>query len=74
MDYTLCEYISPEFDKLGFNLAKQWLVDNKDYSEAVSALNYNPQFVVRYSKVANTSFCEHFHLEDFGLTNCMETC
>ena len=74
MDYTLCEYISPEFDKLGYHLVKQWLVDNKDYPEAVSSINYNPHFVVRYSKVVETSFCEHFHLEDFGLTSCMETC
>ena len=50
MDYTLCEYISPEFDKLGFNLAKQWLVDNKDYPKEIENLQYNPHFVVRYSK------------------------
>ena len=47
MDYTLCEYISPQFDELAFNLAKKFLVDNKSYSSDVLKLEYNPMFPVR---------------------------
>ena len=47
MDYTLCEYISPQFDELAFNLAKKFLVDHKSYSSDILKLEYNPKFPVR---------------------------
>jgi hypothetical protein len=47
MDYTLCEYISPQFDELAFALAKQWMVDNLGYSKDILDIEYNHQFGVR---------------------------
>ena len=47
MDYTLCEYMSPEFDELAFNLAKQFIVDNLGYPEEILGISYDPQFPVR---------------------------
>jgi len=47
MDYTLCEYISPQFDELAFNLAKAWMVDNLGYSADILDIEYNFQFGVR---------------------------
>ena len=47
MDYTLCEYISPEFDELAFTLAKQWMVDNLGYSATILDIEYNQKFGVR---------------------------
>jgi len=47
MDYTLCEYISPQFDELAFTLAKQWMVDNLAYQENILDIAYNKQFGVR---------------------------
>jgi len=47
MDYTLCEYFSPEFDELAFNLAKRFIVDNLGYPEEILGIEYNPQFPVR---------------------------
>ena len=41
MDYTLCEYISPEFDILAFDLAKQFMVDNLNYPTTIMDLEYN---------------------------------
>ena len=47
MDYTLCEYISPQFDELAFTLARQWMVDTLGYSKAILDIEYDPQFPVR---------------------------
>jgi 5'-nucleotidase len=47
MDYTLCEYISPEFDALACGLAAEWLVAERGYSTAILALRYDPAFPVR---------------------------
>ena len=47
MDYTLCEYISPQFDELAFTLAKQWMVENLGYSKKILDIEYNQQFGVR---------------------------
>eukprot|EP00092_Neocalanus_flemingeri_P040216 GFUD01043804.1.p1 GENE.GFUD01043804.1~~GFUD01043804.1.p1 ORF type:complete len:526 (+),score=122.58 GFUD01043804.1:211-1578(+) len=47
MDYTLCEYISPQFDELAFTLAREWMVDNQGYSTDILDIEYNPQFPVR---------------------------
>eukprot|EP00092_Neocalanus_flemingeri_P002248 GFUD01002394.1.p1 GENE.GFUD01002394.1~~GFUD01002394.1.p1 ORF type:complete len:504 (+),score=173.37 GFUD01002394.1:133-1512(+) len=47
MDYTLCEYISPQFDELAFTLAKQWMVENLGYARSVLDIEYNQQFGVR---------------------------
>jgi len=47
MDYTLCEYISPEFDELAFTLAKQFIVEKLGYSDEILSLEYDPQFPVR---------------------------
>ncbi|XP_023338694.1 cytosolic purine 5'-nucleotidase [Eurytemora carolleeae] len=47
MDYTLCEYISPEFDILAFNLAKEFLVSSFSYPQEILKLEYNPEFPCR---------------------------
>jgi len=47
MDYTLCEYISPEFDELAFTLAKKWLVERLDYSPDILDIKYDAGFAVR---------------------------
>jgi len=47
MDYTLCEYISPHFDQLGFSLAKNFLVETLDYPPEILSLEYDPHFPVR---------------------------
>ena len=47
MDYTLCEYISPAFDELAFDLAKQFLVDKLNYDAEVLRFQYDPKFPVR---------------------------
>ena len=47
MEYTLCEYISPQFDELVFHLAKQFIVDNLGYSADIFSISYDPQFLVR---------------------------
>ena len=47
MDYTLCEYISPQFDELAFTLAKQWMVENLGYSKKILDIEYSQQFGVR---------------------------
>merc|ERR1711962_229540 len=47
MDYTLCEYISPEFDMLAFNLAKQFMVSSLSYPDQILDLEYNPRFPTR---------------------------
>merc|ERR1719354_1054488 len=47
MDYTLCEYISPEYDQLGFDLTKTSLVKRMGYNTRVLDLQYNPRFPVR---------------------------
>jgi len=47
MDYTLCEYISPDFDILAFSLAKQFMVDSLNYPQQILDLEYNPRFPTR---------------------------
>jgi len=47
MDYTLCEYLSPQFDMLACELAKTWLVDNLGYSSEILGIQYDKQFGVR---------------------------
>jgi len=47
MDYTLCEYISPQFDELAFTLARNWMVEHLHYSDSILHLKYDPQFAVR---------------------------
>lgn len=47
MDYTLCEYISPQFDELACNLAKKFMVDTLGYSADILDIEYNPDFPVR---------------------------
>ena len=44
MDYTLCEYISPDFDILAFSLAKQFMVDSLNYPQQILDLEYNPRY------------------------------
>ena len=46
MDFTLCEYVSAEFDKTAFCLAQQWLVEQKDYPTNILDIPYDPQFAV----------------------------
>ena len=43
MDYTLCEYISPEFDRLAFDLAKTFMVESLGYPHIIHNLEYNPR-------------------------------
>ena len=47
MDYTLCEYISPQFDELACTLAKKFMVDTLGYSADILDIEYNPDFPVR---------------------------
>ena len=47
MDYTLCEYISPNFDQLGCTLAQRWLVEDCGYSPEILQIQYDPSFAVR---------------------------
>jgi len=47
MDYTLCEYLSPAFDALAFDLAKQFLVSRLQYDAAVLSFQYDARFPVR---------------------------
>jgi len=47
MDYTLCEYISPQFDELACSLAVEHLVQVKNFPHAVKDLVYDPKFPVR---------------------------
>ena len=47
MDYTLCEYISPNFDQLGSDLTQKYLVENLGYSSDILNIKYDPDFAVR---------------------------
>ena len=47
MDYTLCEYVSPQFDELACDLAKSWLVENLGYNREILDIQYDRQFGVR---------------------------
>ena len=47
MDYTVAEYISPEFDELGYRLAAQWMVDNLNYPANILDIKYDHSFAVR---------------------------
>ena len=42
MDYTLAQYVQPAFDKLAFDGAKQKLVSNLGYPDAVLDFEYDP--------------------------------
>ncbi|XP_022919856.1 cytosolic purine 5'-nucleotidase isoform X2 [Onthophagus taurus] len=46
MDYTLAEYISPEYERLGFNLVKERMVDI-GYPQEILEFEYDPAFTVR---------------------------
>ena len=48
MDYTLAEYISPEFDQLGCRLTQQWMVEHLGYDQQILDIQYDPNFPVRY--------------------------
>ena len=47
MDYTLCEYVSPDMDILAFNLAREFLVSRCGHPPQVSQLEFDPTFPVR---------------------------
>ena len=48
MDYTLAEYISPQFDELGGRLALQWMVDQLGYpQQMLDTIKYDHHFPVR---------------------------
>ncbi|XP_063221621.1 cytosolic purine 5'-nucleotidase isoform X2 [Bacillus rossius redtenbacheri] len=46
MDYTLAEYKSPQYERLGFNLLKERLV-SMGYPQEILAFEYDPSFPVR---------------------------
>ncbi|XP_014261029.1 cytosolic purine 5'-nucleotidase isoform X2 [Cimex lectularius] len=46
MDYTLAEYKSPQYERLGFNLVKERLVD-MGYPAEILEFEYDPSFPVR---------------------------
>ena len=47
MDYTLCEYLSPQFDELGCSLTQRFLVSSLGYSPDILRIKYDPAFPVR---------------------------
>ena len=51
MDYTLCEYISPDFDILAFSLAKQFMVDSLNYPQQILDLEYNPRYLLNKDNI-----------------------
>uniref|UniRef100_A0A146LNW5 Cytosolic purine 5'-nucleotidase n=1 Tax=Lygus hesperus TaxID=30085 RepID=A0A146LNW5_LYGHE len=46
MDYTLAEYKSPQYERLGFDLVKQRMVD-MGYPQEILEFEYDPSFPVR---------------------------
>ena len=46
MDFTLCKYVSAEFDKTAFLLAKHWMVKQLNYSTNILDLPYDPEFAI----------------------------
>ncbi|KAJ8983912.1 hypothetical protein NQ317_006716 [Molorchus minor] len=46
MDYTLAEYKSPQYEKLGFDLVKQYMV-SIGYPQEILEFVYDPTFAVR---------------------------
>ncbi|KAI5747537.1 hypothetical protein M8J77_015797 [Diaphorina citri] len=46
MDYTLAEYKSPQYERLGFNLEKERLID-MGYPEQIREFEYDPSFPIR---------------------------
>ena len=44
MDFTLCEYVSSEFDKTVFMLTKDWMVKEMNYSATIMDIPYNSEF------------------------------
>ena len=55
MDYTLAEYISPEFDQLGCRLTQQWMVEHLGYDQQILDIQYDPNFPIRYLASASKS-------------------
>ena len=49
MDYTVCEYLSPALEQLSYNLAKQFLVNKRDYPQDILGLQYDDTLAVRGS-------------------------
>ena len=47
MDYTLCEYISPQLELLTYQLAQQFLVTRLGYPPQLNQLSYDHQLPVR---------------------------
>ena len=47
MDYTLCEYISPQLELLTYQLAQQYLVTQLGYPPQLNQLSYDHQLPVR---------------------------
>ena len=48
MDYTLAEYVSPEYEVLSFDLAVNHLVNKLGYPEAIATnYKYDPHFAIR---------------------------
>jgi len=46
MDYTLAEYISPAYEKLGFDLVRDYLI-SMGYPAEISEFEYDPSFPIR---------------------------
>jgi len=47
MDHTLCEYISPAYDLLAFELTQRHMVEKVGYPKEVMQFKYNPSFPTR---------------------------
>ena len=60
MDYTLAEYISPEFDQLGCRLTQQWMVDHLGYDQQILDIQYDPNFPIRYLASASKRSIRRF--------------
>lgn len=46
MDYTLAEYISPAYEKMGFDLCRDYLV-TMGYPQEIQEFEYDPSFALR---------------------------
>ena len=46
MDFTLCKYVSAEFDKTAFLLAKHWMVNQMNFSTNILDITYDPEFAI----------------------------
>ena len=47
MDYTLCEYITPQLELLTYQLAQQYLVNQLGHPPQLTQLSYDHQLPVR---------------------------